>query len=398
MSVDTIVHYIQPNDVLSTKAKHHILKVGRDKTQTTSVKNNKRRRESSPLRKTSTSHAPASKKFLEDVDYSYIISAPTKRARKIIKPAPPPDPVNQFLVHTPPPTPKKVRRTLEKSLLSPSWRKNLFSHGLDSSREDRWKNVVVDHSDDDLEISPELEQLILEPTREPSLPPNFTSTKRPQSNDAIVDQTEEPEITAPSNEAIQAKAGRFYPIIVGHHAPVNPSTLSCSTIGCKTKDSNFYKCKGCFLARWHCSECITNQHSNLPFHRIERWDSAKQCMADVSLADLGMTIRFDHSDGSICQSIQSNEGVLSVLHTNGVHKLKYHRCTCESSTSRTATPEQLLANKLFPATDKEPRTAFSFEVLTLYDHLDLSGFINIKQFVDGMLDLETTDGDQVCKL
>lgn len=93
-----------------------------------------------------------------------------------------------------------------------------------------------------------------------------------------------------------------------------------------------------------------------------------------------------------------NEKLLNVLHVNGVHKLRYHKCECESSSFRTATPEQLLANMLFPAMEKRPLWAFTFQVLSLYDHLDLSGFINIKQFIDGMMNLERTTEDEVRKL
>ena len=50
---------------------------------------------------------------------------------------------------------------------------------------------------------------------------------------------------------------------------------------------------------------------------------------------------------------------------------------------------------MFPATDEKPRRAFTFQALMLYDHMDLSGAINFKQFCDGIMEMTGLNAEDV---
>ena len=137
-------------------------------------------------------------------------------------------------------------------------------------------------------------------------------------------------------------------------------------------------------------------HENLPFHHIEKWNTANNYSEDETLSSLGLVVNLTHRDGNECRCARVVERNLLVMHVNGSHSLRYYQCMSDKGLPRAASPEQLLANNLFPATDSEPKTAFTFELLRLYDNLDLSGFINIKQFLDGITGLGgPREGDEV---
>jgi hypothetical protein len=195
------------------------------------------------------------------------------------------------------------------------------------------------------------------------------------------------EAPPPDNGFIKAKADRYYPLLIGRLAPEAAWGRYCSSKGCESTSGPFYRCKSCLCPRWYCQVCIVAYHEHHPFHRISKWEPSYGCMVEESLADAGLVIKFDHVDGSVCTSVTGKERFIDVIHTDGTHKIRFHQCTCDGPNHRTVTPEQLLANGLFPATDSSPQWAFSFGTLDLYNSLDLSGFINIKQFLDGIMEL-----------
>ena len=226
-------------------------------------------------------------------------------------------------------------------------------------------------------------------TSPPSIAPNEDSTFCHPDVEFITEK--DPEIKTPDNSSIRSKTEQYYPFLVGKFAPPSKDALKCTTSGCGLYQCTFYACKSCLRTRWYCKECLVHNHRELPFHCVVGWDTDKGCLIDETLSNLGLIVHLDHDNGTACNSTPriDKERVLEVLHVNGMHNLRYYQCTCNKSSSqpRSASAEQLLINNLFPATDKNPQWAFSFETLETYDALDLSGYINIKQYLDGIMEL-----------
>jgi hypothetical protein len=127
--------------------------------------------------------------------------------------------------------------------------------------------------------------------------------------------------------------------------------------------------------------------------------------SSVSLEQLGLIVRFTNLNGEECTCSEDIENFkfLEVYHTNGAHRVKYYRCGCNSveNPSHTISPEQLISNGLFPATDKHPQRAFTFQLLYEYDVLNLFGYVNIKQFLDAKVFISPNSKqtlDQVCHI
>jgi hypothetical protein len=191
----------------------------------------------------------------------------------------------------------------------------------------------------------------------------------------------------PNTFSISEQAERYYPVFLSLNAPTNLPLSLCLTPCCSNKGP-FYNCNDCFHSNAYCQDCIKSQHEKLPFHRICVWDGEIGCYNPVRWTDLGMVWKLVHDDGTPCSSCSTTRQ-LQVLHVNGIHDFTYYQCTCHFDQRKTSTvqPTQLLANKLFPATSNAPTSAFSFELLSLFDMLNIFAFANIKQFCDGIISL-----------
>ena len=209
---------------------------------------------------------------------------------------------------------------------------------------------------------------------------------------------------SPDTNEIKQVSDQYYPILISMHAPP-PNLQRCSSTTClKTALSetlvDLFCCEDC-TRHWFCKDCLLRQHEMLPFHRISTWSNDDHCKISVTLAGLGLVLPLCHDDGTPCRS-SGIQRKIQVFATTGLHEAIYYQCTCNvtaSITKNTATATQLLANKLFPATSTEPNYAFTFDLLELFDVINLTGFINIKQFCDSILNLtpnEFTMNPSVC--
>lgn len=156
--------------------------------------------------------------------------------------------------------------------------------------------------------------------------------------------------------------------------------------------------KSCFCSGWMCSSCIVAEHKTSPFHRIVKWDENKKFCEAISLQELGLVVRLQTTDGisCTCSDRPQNCRPIEVLHTNGVHNISYIACTCGGRTNvRSASPEQLMTNALWPATYAQPEKAYTFQLLQHFDTLNLFGYINIKQFLDGIARIRSDDNSEV---
>jgi hypothetical protein len=135
------------------------------------------------------------------------------------------------------------------------------------------------------------------------------------------------------------------------------------------------------------------QHQDLPFHRIEKWNG--KFFSKTTLFKHGYVLHLGHR-GQKCPSIfalddewvdtddgrqdvhgvdllhdetlDSNmgglqDGVVDVVHTTGVFRNRIRWCQCEGEPAKDV---QLFQMQLFPASHHRPQTAFTFDALDYF--------------------------------
>ena len=170
-----------------------------------------------------------------------------------------------------------------------------------------------------------------------------------------------------------------------------PATSTCSH--CKVR-SGKYRCKDCFGRNVWCDTCCINAHDQTPFHRIQMWNG--NYFESSDLLDIGLTIdlpshsnscptfrwinetqaQHAHSGTSTepeftnwsdgCTNVGTEEhtacqSYLVVVTTSGIFRRLFRWCQCINSSDTLF--KLLVRAKLFPASFKNPRTVFTFDVL-----------------------------------
>jgi CxC2 like cysteine cluster associated with KDZ transposases len=169
-----------------------------------------------------------------------------------------------------------------------------------------------------------------------------------------------------------------------------PSTPSCSLCH---KSSATHRCQDCFGPNLWCGPCCIVVHKALPFHRIKMWNGhyfehsdllthgltldlchypdhcpSVQHTTETDLQDLDLSDGSDEFAYGHQQSVDSesttnagSRSKLTIVSSTGIFTRSIRWCHCATS-SRQYT-QLLLRAKLFPASFKNPKTAFTFEVL-----------------------------------
>jgi hypothetical protein len=145
-----------------------------------------------------------------------------------------------------------------------------------------------------------------------------------------------------------------------------------------------FRCAGhenCFSGRLQCGTCIVQQHTWLPFHRIERWNG--KIFVEHSLKELGHILYLGHY-GEKCANLSATTlpRPMVVVHTNGFHSMLVHFCYCSDAPLK---PIQLCNEQLFPATMHQPQTAFTFSVLDSCHIHSLSSKKPMNDFHDALV-------------
>jgi hypothetical protein len=104
--------------------------------------------------------------------------------------------------------------------------------------------------------------------------------------------------------------------------------------------------------------------------------------AVVTLQSIGLRVQLGHG-GAPCP-VPSAPETLSIFDTSGVHSISVNFCDCRMN-GIVSQPTQLLRARLFPATFKWPRTAFSFECLDMFHELTLQGKTSLYDFYHTIL-------------
>ncbi|KAJ7663720.1 hypothetical protein DFH06DRAFT_986389 [Mycena polygramma] len=122
------------------------------------------------------------------------------------------------------------------------------------------------------------------------------------------------------------------------------------------------KCFDCTSYPVSCSKCYVRSHLRNPFHWAEVWSEAKRFFVrhDISkIPKLEHFIQLGHNGGPCEQP--TGHRLFTAVHGNGVHSTRLAFCGCKEQPPNKI--RQLMRAGLFPATTKDPHTAFTITML-----------------------------------
>lgn len=150
---------------------------------------------------------------------------------------------------------------------------------------------------------------------------------------------------------------------------------------CPSTPSITYRCDDCQSGAHLCESCTLDAHRVLPFHRLRRWDSeaAHPHFEKVTLGDLDYEFCLGH-DGLQCPSSDHSERKMDIkfVDIHGVFKIAVRFCVCPHNlppsdpNSSHSYHNQLIRNRLYPASKRIPRYAYSFRLLRHFHRCNLS--------------------------
>ncbi|KAF7300128.1 CxC2 domain-containing protein [Mycena kentingensis (nom. inval.)] len=130
------------------------------------------------------------------------------------------------------------------------------------------------------------------------------------------------------------------------------------------------QCRDCVAYSSSCTLCFVDRHRYSPFHWAEVWDPQRGFFVrhDISKLEVpansvraghgGVVVQLGHN-GAACP-YPTAERMFTVVDVNGVHSTRLAFCGCIQPTNK---PIQLLRSGLFPASVREPLTAFTISLL-----------------------------------
>ncbi|KAJ7116742.1 hypothetical protein C8R46DRAFT_1170407 [Mycena filopes] len=129
---------------------------------------------------------------------------------------------------------------------------------------------------------------------------------------------------------------------------------------CGSGEMRTTKCLKCTDYAAACPKCFVKSHLCNPFHWAEVWDPSVGCFVrhDISKLD-SHVIQLGHN-GKPCKN-SVGECLFTVVDGNGVHSTRLAFCGCHELPPNKK--RQLMRAGLFPATAKDPHTAFTVEML-----------------------------------
>lgn len=119
---------------------------------------------------------------------------------------------------------------------------------------------------------------------------------------------------------------------------------------------------GCFQYPISCESCFVDQHRCNPFHWALVWCKEKGFWEKQDYSKLledTVCIQLGHEGSHRCTG--STPLKFKITHTNGVHVTRVNFCGCPNV--KEGKLEQLISSDLFPATTKDPQSAFTISLL-----------------------------------
>ncbi|KAJ6555358.1 hypothetical protein DFH09DRAFT_1084916 [Mycena vulgaris] len=119
------------------------------------------------------------------------------------------------------------------------------------------------------------------------------------------------------------------------------------------------QCNDCTEYEMSCSACFVNAHIQNPFHWAEVWDSSQGFFIRHDISKLGHIIQLGHQ-GQGCPA-PIGERLFTIVDANGIHSTRLAFCGCKEQPPNKI--KQLMRARLFPATTRDPHTAFTVNML-----------------------------------
>lgn len=147
---------------------------------------------------------------------------------------------------------------------------------------------------------------------------------------------------------------------------------------------------------------MLDTHRRLPFHRIESWQQpstlSKVIAANfveaapkrfgffqrTSLYHLGLSVGLGHHGYSCPRTASTFE--LTVLDVSGQHLVRFRDCLCGGQERW----KLLLESQIYPATEIDPRTGFTFRVLEHQQNSNLRGKTSLHEYYQMLVHLSGT--------
>ncbi|KAJ7688489.1 hypothetical protein B0H16DRAFT_1753102 [Mycena metata] len=154
---------------------------------------------------------------------------------------------------------------------------------------------------------------------------------------------------------------------------------------CKKKiaeTERLFKCTECgeFM---QCIDCGLARHALTPLHLIKEWNG--EFWQPTNLRNMGLVYHLGHG-GAACLFPAAKALTMTVIHTTGIHRLRYKYCNC--SRARTLGDNQHLVqplrNRWYPATVTDPATCATFDVLDLFRLLNVVSNVNCHDFMGSL--------------
>ncbi|KZV60063.1 hypothetical protein PENSPDRAFT_594542 [Peniophora sp. CONT] len=153
-------------------------------------------------------------------------------------------------------------------------------------------------------------------------------------------------------------------LLAHHWDALIGTTCSCSAADTQPTRTRTVTCHNCRQYTVSCEVCWLNAHKKAPTHWAQVWDPKSEFFVphDISrLCDenkISASVNLGHG-GDPCPHANSTIE-FTLVEPNGVHSTRLRLCKCLNAPDRVA---QLMRAGFFPATIREPSTAFSFELL-----------------------------------
>jgi hypothetical protein len=143
-------------------------------------------------------------------------------------------------------------------------------------------------------------------------------------------------------------------------------------VQCMDAMGNLYQCRDCVHCWSYCRWCILENHHSLPTHRFREWTG--RCFRNISSEDIEYVFHLGHG-GEPCDL--GNNRKLHLGDTNGFHTLTVRYCRHPGRGSHS---KQLLQARIFPCSERDPQSAFTFDVMRLFQLLATEAKLSTQRF------------------